>query len=130
PLPPRSTARTPASGAGYRGSNPWGAAKLFYFTGAFTALLGRTVDHLFKGRVRNGGCTDYARMAAALPSSPQFMSVARTCAPFTRAYGTANSFSQPLGTMLSRSDTSRNSLSGALLTASAATSHISRNAPS
>jgi hypothetical protein len=25
-LPPRSTARTPASGAGYRGSNPWGAA--------------------------------------------------------------------------------------------------------
>ena len=26
-LPPRSTARTPASGAGYRGSNPWGAAK-------------------------------------------------------------------------------------------------------
>ena len=28
-LPPRSTARTPASGAGYRGSNPWGAAKSF-----------------------------------------------------------------------------------------------------
>ena len=27
-MPPRSTARTPASGAGYRGSNPWGAAKL------------------------------------------------------------------------------------------------------
>jgi hypothetical protein len=27
-LPPRSTARTPASGAGYRGSNPWGAANL------------------------------------------------------------------------------------------------------
>jgi hypothetical protein len=28
-LPPRSTARTPASGAGYRGSNPWGAANPF-----------------------------------------------------------------------------------------------------
>jgi hypothetical protein len=30
-LPPRSTARTPASGAGYRGSNPWGAAKLSFW---------------------------------------------------------------------------------------------------
>jgi hypothetical protein len=33
-LPPRSTARTPASGAGYRGSNPWGAAKSFVLVGA------------------------------------------------------------------------------------------------
>jgi hypothetical protein len=33
-LPPRSTARTPASGAGYRGSNPWGAANFFVFSAA------------------------------------------------------------------------------------------------
>ena len=50
--------------------------------------------------------------------------------PFTRACGTANSSSQPLEATFSLSDTSRSNLSGALLTASAATSHISRSAPS
>src|SRR5207302_6443233 len=38
-LPPRSTARTPASGAGYRGSNPWGAAKFLENLFRFRNLL-------------------------------------------------------------------------------------------
>ena len=57
-LPPRSTARTPASGAGYRGSNPWGAATIFYFfsvgaagragDGGVTALSSQAVYQRFK----------------------------------------------------------------------------------
>jgi hypothetical protein len=41
---PSFNGRTPASGAGYRGSNPWGAAKSFIVVKRWTAFA-RRPDH-------------------------------------------------------------------------------------
>ena len=90
-LPPRSTARTPASGAGYRGSNPWGAASLLLFhffsvaaagragEGGVTALSSQAVYQRFKSICdpaarrcvvnSNASCDPFSRKLLAFSSA-------------------------------------------------------------
>src|SRR5712691_7970060 len=64
-LPPRSTARTPASGAGYRGSNPWGAAKSFPSLRVSSSHF-HTVWHLARRTIYFLNLNSKARVVAAL----------------------------------------------------------------